>query len=203
MEYERDARTSGGTEININDIKGLDQSLLSNLNVGDDVFRIVSQENINFMMNQANVLNKDGGIIRKDHILAALDAGFGVLDFSATQLWTGSGIAGDQITSVSEADSTTRFFIFGDQAFNIMDAGNYLTGYALRTMMFSESEIVLGANLFARMMHGVNDSSADIRALRAGIRASSSFNHIKPHDFKMSKPSFINTNFTPNGRRIY
>lgn len=167
----------------------------------------ISQANINWMLIYVGTLNESGTktyLGMRSALFDGTDTGFGRFDFSATQLWSGSGVDGDIIRGVGEADATSRFFVVNEGLYDIQDFGNYLTGYALKLKLWSDIEMKHVTQLFTNVMNGESDTDSDQKAIMNGvahIRANLGYHIIwfsKQHPSLM--PSFINPEFAGKAR---
>lgn len=60
------------------------------------------------------------------------------------------------------------FFLSGDKAYNLYDAGNYVWGHSMKLLNWTLPEARAGAHIFTILKHGEYDSAGDQRAIING-----------------------------------
>jgi len=135
------------TEIFLNDDE-MDDSMLIGSFVGQKLVYFANSENLTWFLNESGIPPGATWICSTPGWVAASLPG-GDLDFAATYLWGNLGSYGEWIMTVEDADATSALVVFGDQAFNIMDAGNYMWGAAGAQFGYSKGFILGAANQYA------------------------------------------------------
>jgi len=151
------------TEVNFNfNDPSVDKEQLNLMEVGEQGLQIVTEENINDIMNESNIEAK-GFLVR--HFFAGTESGsdrdFGKgneMDFGPKYLGGQPGGGGN--------DTQGGFFLFGDQrlAYNAMDAGNWLWGQGMKRLGFDYST----AKFVSELNEGFKDSPEDQNAILKG-----------------------------------
>ena len=140
----------------------VDKEQLNLMEVGKQGLQIVTDENINDIMNSSNIEDKS---FLGRWLFAATESGSGrdlgngnKMDFGILYLGGQSG--------GGEKDTYGGFFIFGDHpvAYNSMDGGNWLWGQGMKRLGFDYSS----AQLASQANEKFKDSKADQRAIVTG-----------------------------------
>ena len=152
---------------------------LKGINIGHKLIDFVSQENVNWMMENSGVNNFYGTNL--DAIFKLLTGSHAELDFANYYLMP-------ENVTVETADSYKYYFLFEgfgqNTAYNIMDAGNFLWGQSAYRLGAWEHQIKLGSQINAKIYDGIWDTKEDQKAIING------FNY-RVNTNKVYMPSFI------------
>lgn len=136
-----------------------DVNQLSNMNVGDQVITILTEKNMNALMENSDIFSSDAQGFIDRYRFALNEFNGGKMDYSQRYFTHAFNVS-------FQEDGVGGFIIFGNspQAYNLMDAGNFMWGQSMKNMGFYYSTAQLGSQ-FNENFH---DASGDQRAIRAG-----------------------------------
>ena len=150
-----------------------DRSQLNSLQVGQKGITVVSDENMNWVMNKSDIKLRS---LFKRWDFALSESTNERMDFNYNYTLPSQGLNPKDVNSdVKALDQVGGFMIFGDQkvAFNLNDAGQFMWGQAMGRLGFDYSSAKIGSELFARGFEFSWDATADQKAIREGF-------HYKP-----------------------
>jgi hypothetical protein len=141
----------------------VDRTQLSGLKVGESSLQIVSDEEINDIMESSGIESKS--LIMR-FFFAGTESGSDRDRGTGNKMDFGLKYLGGE-PGGNDADSHGGFFIFGKQkvAHNAMDGGNWLWGQAMHRLGFSYSSAKLGSE----GNEGFHDAKGDQRAIASGF----------------------------------
>ncbi len=149
---------SNGQAFDFNDPE-LDQEQLSGLKQGDQALTFISEENMNALMDNSDIFSDEAqGPIDK-WFFAKNESVGGKMDYSQYYFRRAFNLGFAQ-------DGEGGFVLFGNEtnAYNILDAGNYLWGQSMKNLGHSYST----AEWASQRNENGNDPPADQRAIRNG-----------------------------------
>lgn len=161
---------------------GVDRDQLNNMQPGQKGLTIVSDENVNWIMNTSNIHNM-GLFARWD--FAFYESAGGRMDFNLNYTLPSQGI--DPDGDVKAVDGTGGFMLMGSNlvAYNLNDAGQFIWGYAMKKLGFSYSSAKFGSQSFARGFESEWDAEADQKAIREGFHYTTQANVATQGSFKV------------------
>jgi hypothetical protein len=149
---------SNGQAFGFNDPE-LDQEQLSGLKQGDHALTIMSEENMNALMDNSDIFSDGAQGSMDKWFYAKNESVGGKMDYSQYYLRGAYNLGFAQ-------DGEGGFVLFGNEtnAYNIMDAGNYMWGQSMKNLGHSYST----AEWASQRNENGNDPPADQRAIRNG-----------------------------------
>jgi RHS repeat-associated protein len=152
------------TEMNFNfNDPANDKNQLSLMEVGKQGLQIVTEENINDIMNNSNIEAK--GFLRR-YFFAATESGSSRDQGKGNEMDFGIKYLGGK-SGGGNNDNYGGFFIFGDQqhrAYNALDGGNWLWGQGMKRLGFDYST----SQFSSQANEGFKDTKGDQKAIVAG-----------------------------------
>ncbi len=170
---------SGDSYFKFND-PGLDRIQLNGMKVGDQGINIISDENMNWFMDVADIESAYVIFYRWGYV--GTESKEGLMDFSYTYLLPGVGISPkDKYDKTKGGDFSGGFFIFGNSttAYNVNDAGNFLWGFSMAQLDYG----VLDAQQSAQANEWWKDAASDQRAITSGVLYKPQITTSKAPDF--------------------
>ena len=145
----------------------IDVKQLNEMKIGEKGLGIISDENINWIMNRSHIKHMWSG---KRWFYALTESNGGYMDFNGKYTLPSKGIVLND-DNVKQYDTQGGFMIFknGYTAYNLNDAGQFLWGQAMSRLGFSYSNSQLGSESFARAHELQWDSKADQAAISNGF----------------------------------
>gem|GEM_PF-6703018 len=144
-----------GTYFSFNDVD-VDRNQLQRMKIGEKRLQLVSDGEINYMMNQSDVHSRNP--LSRLYYTADESRSGKLMDFTS------------QYLGGSAPETIGGFYIFGDEkrAYNTSDAGNFLWGHAMKRLGFDIPATQGGGHLYEILWHERKDAPGDQRAIKAG-----------------------------------
>lgn len=156
----------GNKNFSFND-ESTDREQLNSLQIGLKGITIVSDENINWVMNKSDIKHRSF-FSRWD--FAQTESVDERMDFNFRYTLPSQGIVPSD-GDVKQFDKYGGFMLFGDHkvSYNLNDAGQFLWGQAMNRLGFDYSTAKIGSELFARGFEFSWDAPADQKSIREGF----------------------------------